>query len=144
MTDLRLTIRDMTLRAVEVPLARPLATRVVTIERAPLLLVDLHTEEGVAGRTYLFGYTARGSAHLAALLRDILAMTRGARVAPVELFAKAAKGLTLMGHQGLATMAVSGFDMACWDALARAAAQQGDQGQAAPGRSRPTTATAWA
>jgi mandelate racemase len=121
MTDLRLTIRDMTLRAVEVPLARPLATRVVTIERAPLLLVDLHTEEGVAGRTYLFGYTARGSAHLAALLRDILAMTRGARVAPVELFAKAAKGLTLMGHQGLATMAVSGFDVACWDALARAA-----------------------
>ncbi|MDH3597966.1 MAG: hypothetical protein OEU09_11680 [Rhodospirillales bacterium] len=121
MTDIRLAIRDITVRSVLVPLARPLATRVVTIEQAPLLLLDLYTEEGVTGRTYLFGYTARGSVHMAALLHDILAMTRGDRVAPVDLFAKATKGLTLMGHQGLAAMAVSGFDVACWDALARAA-----------------------
>ncbi len=121
MTDIRLTIRDITVRSVLVPLARPLATRVVTIEQAPLLLLDLQTEEGVTGRTYLFGYTARGSVHMAALLHDILAMTRGDRVAPVDLFAKATKGLTLMGRQGLAAMAVSGFDVACWDALAQAA-----------------------
>jgi mandelate racemase len=121
MTDLTLTIRDITLRAVLVPLARPLVTRIVTVEQAPLLLLDLQTEEGVTGRTYLFGYTARGSVHLAALLHDILAMTRGERVAPVDLCAKTKKGLTLMGHQGLAAMAVSGFDVACWDALAQAA-----------------------
>jgi mandelate racemase len=121
MTDLELTIRDITVRSVLVPLARPLVTRVVTIEQAALLLLDLHTEEGVTGRAYLFGYTARGSARMAALLHDILAMTRGERVAPVDLFAKATKGLTLMGHQGLAAMAVSGFDVACWDALAQAA-----------------------
>ena len=44
----------------------------------------------------------------AALLHDILAMTKGERIAPVDLFAKATKGLTLMGHQELAAMAVSG------------------------------------
>ncbi len=39
--------------------------------------------------------------HLAGLLRDILALTKGDRIAPVVLHAKATKGLTLMGHEGL-------------------------------------------
>lgn len=121
MTDMTLTIRSLTARPVLVPLARPLVTRVVTLEQAALLLIDLQTEEGVTGRAYLFGYLPRGTVHLAALLQDIAALTKGARVAPVALFAKASRAMTLMGHQGLATMAVSGFDMACWDALARAA-----------------------
>ncbi len=117
----KLTIRDLTIRSVVVPLARPLVTRVVTMEHAPFLLLDLHTEEGVTGRAYLFGYVRRANAHLAGVLRDILAMTKGERLAPVEIHARATKGLTLMGHEGLAAMAVSGFDMACWDALAQAA-----------------------
>ncbi len=121
MANLNLTIRGITTRSVIVPVARPLVTRVVTIEQAPLLLIDLHTEEGVTGRTYLFGYLKRGNAYLAALLHDIAAMTKGDRIAPVEIFAKTKKGLTLMGHQGLAAMAASGFDVACWDALAQAA-----------------------
>ena len=121
MTHPKLTIRDLTIRSVVVPLKRPLVTRVVSIARAPFLLLDLQTEEGVTGRAYLFGYVPRGNAHLAGLLVDILALTKGDRVAPVALHAKATKGLTLMGHEGLAAMAVSGFDMACWDALAQAA-----------------------
>jgi mandelate racemase len=48
-------------------------------------------------------------------------LTRGDVVAPIELYAKATRALTLMGHQGLSLMAVAGFDVACWDALAKAA-----------------------
>jgi len=121
MAPANLTIRDLRLRAVMVPLRRPLVTRIVTIESAPLLLIDLATEEGITGRAYLFGYTARGTTHMAGLLLDVLALTEGCRVAPTEIFAKATKGLSLMGHQGLAAMAIAGFDMACWDALAQAA-----------------------
>jgi mandelate racemase len=121
MTHPKLTIRDLSLRAVQVPLARPLVTRVVTLESASLLLIDLLTEEGITGRAYLFGYTRRGAVHIAALLRDIAELTRGERAAPVELYGKLSKAFTLLGHQGLTTMAISGFDMACWDALAQAA-----------------------
>ena len=39
------------------PLARPLRTASGEIPAAPLLLIDLATEEGIAGRAYLFGYT---------------------------------------------------------------------------------------
>jgi mandelate racemase len=121
MTTPRLTIRELTLRALIVPLRRPLATRVVNVERAPFLLLDLLTEEGITGRAYLYGYIGRGNTYLAALLQDILALTKGDIVAPADIYAKASRGLTLLGHEGLTTMAVSGFDMACWDALAQAA-----------------------
>jgi hypothetical protein len=39
----------------------PLSTSVATVRSAPLLLIDLETEEGITGRTYLFCY--RPSVH---------------------------------------------------------------------------------
>ena len=53
----RLTIRSLQVRAVQVPMRLPLQTSSGTIRTAPLALIDLHTEEGVSGRTYLFCYT---------------------------------------------------------------------------------------
>ena len=116
-----LTIRGLTVRPVLVPLARPLVTRVVTVEKAALLLIDLETEEGVTGRSYLFGYTPAGCRHLSSLLTQITEIVKGEVVAPAELYGKLRKALTLFGHQGLTLMAISGFDVACWDALAKAA-----------------------
>jgi len=52
-----LTIRDLRLRGVHVPLRRPLVTRGGTIRIAPLALLDLETDEGVTGAAYLFCYT---------------------------------------------------------------------------------------
>jgi mandelate racemase len=42
-------------------------------------------------------------------------------VAPVELYAAARKSLHFVGYAGLSMIAVSGLDMAAWDAVARAA-----------------------
>jgi mandelate racemase len=48
-------------------------------------------------------------------------MLKGRRVAPVELYELARKSLHFVGYQGLSMIAVSGLDMAAWDALAKAA-----------------------
>ena len=121
MSDIALTVRDVRTRAVVVPIRRPLHTRVGAFEQAPLLLVDLETEEGITGSTYLFPYYRTATAYIAGLLAEIVELTRGDTVAPVRLYQKVAKGLSLLGHQGLAVMARAGFDICCWDALAKAA-----------------------
>ncbi len=120
MTNAALTFRDLRLRSVEVPLARPLVTRVVTIDKAAFVLIDLETEEGVTGRAYLFGYSGAGNACFMPALRWLADALKGEKIDPETLFDKARKTLTLMGHEGIALMAVSGFDMACWDAHAKA------------------------
>lgn len=121
MAQQKLTLRDLRLRAVRVPMTRPLMTKVVIIEQATLLLIDVITEEGITGHAYLFGYLPDGPKYMAPLLEGIAAMCKGDALAPAVLYAKARKGLTLMGHDGLSMIAASGFDMACWDALAKAA-----------------------
>ena len=57
--DSGLVVRDVTVRAVVVPLRRPLATRVGDFPRWPLLLIDVTTEQGITGRGYLAPYLSR-------------------------------------------------------------------------------------
>ncbi|MGH7961873.1 MAG: enolase C-terminal domain-like protein [Burkholderiales bacterium] len=43
------------------------------------------------------------------------------QVAPVQTHKRARASLGLVGYQGVSTIAVAGFDIACWDVLAKAA-----------------------
>ena len=48
-------------------------------------------------------------------------MLKGRSVAPADLYEAARKSLRFVGYEGLSMIAVSGLDMAAWDALAKAA-----------------------
>ena len=48
-----LTIRHIRQRPVVLRLKRPIVARIATIEDWPLILIDLQTEEGIVGRSYL-------------------------------------------------------------------------------------------
>ncbi len=97
-----------------------LGTSRAAVRAAPLLLVDVETEEGITGHAYLFCYVPAAAAGIASLLADIERRAEGKPLVPVELWAELAKGYTLIGVQGIVRMAMAGFDVACWDALARA------------------------
>jgi mandelate racemase len=121
MTTPRLTVRDVGAVAVLVPMTYVLGTSATAVRSAPLLLVDLETEEGVTGRTYLFCYLPAAAPAIDTLLREVLNTVRGDRVEPAELWEKLYKRFTLIGVQGIVRMAMAAFDAACWDALAIAA-----------------------
>lgn len=116
-----LTIRDVTARPVIVPMKRPIRTAVGVIPAAPLVLVDVSTEEGVTGRAYAFAYTPLALAPLVRLVEDIGQEIKGQPVAPAERQRAFDRRFRLIGWQGLIGMAVSTLDMALWDALGRAA-----------------------
>jgi len=111
-------IRDVQARAVVAPLDPPVRTASGHVTQAPLLLIDLTTEEGVVGRSYLFGYHAFTLAALRELVVALGEMVKGDALAPVELDKKLRARMTLFGTRGLQGVAVAGIDMAAWDALA--------------------------
>jgi mandelate racemase len=117
----RLTVRALRAVGVEVPMTYALGTSRATITKAPLLLIDLDTEEGVTGRAYLFCYLPAAAAAVARLLEAVLDAAKGERVAPLDLWAALSRRFALIGVQGIVRMAMAGFDVACWDALAIAA-----------------------
>jgi mandelate racemase len=114
-----LTIREIVARPVIAPFDRPLRTAVGEIPAAPLVLIDLRTNEGVVGRSYLFGYTQAVLRALTNLVEEIGAELSGRSVEPVARMTEFDRRFRLLGWQGLVGMAVSGIDMALWDALAR-------------------------
>jgi mandelate racemase len=116
-----LTLRGLRTVGVEVPMTYALGTSRATITKAPLLLIDIDTEEGVTGRAYLFCYLPAAAPAIAKFLEEIERVTKGDRVAPIDLWEKLSKRFALIGVQGIVRMAMAGFDMACWDALALAA-----------------------
>lgn len=116
-----LTIRSLTTTSVSVPMARPLGTSAQTVRAAPLLLIDLETEQGITGRAYLFCYLPLGARLIAAVFDEIIGLIKGDAVAPAAVAAKLARRFRLIGAAGVISQALAGLDIACCDALAVAA-----------------------
>src|SRR4029450_739796 len=85
MSDAIFTIRDISVRAVNAPLARPIRTAVGAIPSAPLVLIDVNTDQGVVGGSYIFAYTAVALAPLAWLAAEISGELAGQPVVPVDI-----------------------------------------------------------
>ena len=118
-----LTVRGLRARAVLSPIARPLHTGAGAITKAPLVLIDLETEEGVTGCAYVFCYATFALAPVVALLDNLSELIVGERVAPLTLEEKLQRAFRLPGPQGFTAMAAAGIDMAAWDVCAKAAGQ---------------------
>lgn len=117
----RLRVRSLRGTAVLLPMARPLGTSAQTLRSAPLLLIDLETEEGITGRSYLFCYLPRAAAGIARMLDEAQGVIAGMEAAPQPIGTALARHFRLIGVRGIVAMALAGIDVACWDALARAA-----------------------
>ncbi|MEA2890901.1 MAG: mandelate racemase, partial [Bradyrhizobium sp.] len=86
-----------------------------------LVLIDVMTDQGVTGRAYIFAYARLTVQPLVHLIEEIGRDLTGRAIAPFDLMAAMDAKFRLLGWQGLVGMAVSGLDMAFYDALGQAA-----------------------
>jgi len=114
-------IHSITARAVDAPISRPVKNAFGVIRSAPLVLIDVVTDQGITGRSYIFAYARLTLGPLVQLIGDIGSEFVGKAIAPSDLMAQMDAKFRLLGWQGLVGMAVSGLDMAFWDALGQAA-----------------------
>jgi mandelate racemase len=117
----KLTLKSVTTRPVLVPLRRPVVSRVGLFDAWPMVLIDLVTEEGIVGHSYLEPYLKQAMPSIVSLIRDLADQRSGRPVRPFDDFQQGRRSLNLVGYEGLTMIAVSGLDMAAWDALAKAA-----------------------
>jgi mandelate racemase len=115
------TIRSVKARAIDAPISRPVKNAFGVIRSAPLVLIDVATDHGVTGRSYIFAYTRLTLKPLVQLIEEIGGELSGKPIAPFDLMAAMDARFRLLGWQGLVGMAVSGLDMAFWDVLGRVA-----------------------
>ena len=112
-------IRNIRARPVLAPFKRPPMSASGAIPTAALVLVDLETDQGITGRSYVFGYAAWSLKPIVQCLEAMSDMVKGDPLAPFEVEAKLRKRLLLLGTPGLAGIALAGVDMCAWDAFAQ-------------------------
>ena len=112
-------IRKVSARAVNATLKRPVKTAVGTIPSAPLVLIDVVTNEGVTGSAYIFGYKPVMLGALTRFLADLEEVLVGMSAAPAQCAQELEHFFRLVGRQGIVGMVLSGIDMALWDALGK-------------------------
>jgi mandelate racemase len=115
-----MTITGLRARPVLVPFRRPPVSASGAIPKAALVLFDLHTSEGVTGRSYVFGFAPWTLAAIVGCAQGLFEMIKGQPLAPMDLEARLRRQLTLLDTPGLVGLALAGLDMAAWDALAQA------------------------
>lgn len=116
-------ITSVVARAVTPPLARPLFVATGAVENAALVLIDITTNAGVTGRSYVFGFTAHVQAALVDLIDGMGKMIVDDAVSPYDIERKLRAKHRLLGLQNVVLFAISGIDMAVWDAHAQIAGQ---------------------
>lgn len=112
-------LRSLSSRGVLVPLNFTLGTSAAIVRTVPLLLVDLVTDDGVTGHAYAFCYRPSGARAIAAHLADAFDFLAGKSVTPYDAARSLSRQFALLGVTGTVRMALSLFDMALWDTLAR-------------------------
>lgn len=112
-------IQGLRVRPVCVPMRQPHNTASGAVSESPLVLVDVITDQGVAGHGLIFTYTRAALKPTAELIYNFATLIQGEPLAPAEIEQKLARRFRLLGTQGLVGMALAAIDMALWDAHAR-------------------------
>ena len=109
---------------VDVPLANPIATAIHAMRSVGCVLVELETDEGITGESYVF--TLNG-ARLSALHEMVLGFTHQVEGRDPHFVAQIGQAMwdemNLIGHAGFSIAALSAIDTACWDIIGKAANQ---------------------
>src|SRR4051812_11763347 len=110
-------ITNIRFRPVAAPMKRPLATSVATLTASALLLIDLETDAGIIGRSYLFGMGKHNLPPIAKLVEAMAEMVKGDDVAPLDLERKLRARYALLGVHNIVFFARGGIDRAGGEAV---------------------------
>ncbi|SPL88266.1 Muconate cycloisomerase [[Actinomadura] parvosata subsp. kistnae] len=105
-----------------IPLDRPLVTAAFPIPAIDTALVHVRTSAGHTGVAWSFAFGQGKVAALIRLIDDLAEILVGADALETErLWARMSKAVGFVGRQGLAALAISTLDTACWDIKGQAA-----------------------
>src|SRR6185437_12681968 len=100
-----LTVRALRATPVEIPPNFILGTSQAALTRIPLVLIDLETEEGITGRSYLFCYLPAAAPGILGILGEVERLMRGERLDPAAFRPRLSRRFMLIGVQGIVRMA---------------------------------------
>jgi L-alanine-DL-glutamate epimerase-like enolase superfamily enzyme len=117
-------ITSVTARALSIPFERPLITASFPIPAIDTVFVEMDTDAGVRGHSWIFAFGRKRVGVLKAMVEDLAELAVGEDPAMTErLWRKMQKAVGFVGKQGITTLGMSAIDTACWDIAGKLAEQ---------------------
>ncbi|ASJ73189.1 mandelate racemase/muconate lactonizing enzyme family protein [Granulosicoccus antarcticus] len=111
-------------RLVNVPLPRPITTAIHSIESVGCVLVDLETDVGLVGQSYIFTINATRLKAFDEMVRGFAHRVEGIDPHYVTGMNTAIwSDINPTGYAGVTISALAALDTACWDLVGKAAGQ---------------------
>lgn len=115
-----MNMQRITVRAVELPIAKPLVTSNIRIQSIWFVVTDIHTADGAMGRSYIWAFN---EACAKALLHTIEHLSASVfNEDPFftnRLWTSMWKAGIQLGHSGMSVMAMGAIDAAVWDLVGK-------------------------
>ena len=109
-------IDDVSVTFLSIPLEKPLLTAAFPIPAIDTALVQIQTRGGHTGIAWSFAFGRGRVASLVRLIEDLGDLVIGRHAVDTEaLWASMSKASGFIGRRGLAALALSAIDTACWD-----------------------------
>jgi len=106
----------------DLPLARPIKTAIHDMRSVGCVLVELETDQGITGQSYVFTLNAVQLQALHEMVLGFAHQVEGKNPHDVaNINAAMWREMNPIGHAGFSIAALSAIDVACWDAIAKAA-----------------------
>ncbi|MCZ6863211.1 MAG: mandelate racemase [Alphaproteobacteria bacterium] len=120
MANKNLIIRNVRVRAANIPLKRPLVASVAQFTHWVALIVDIETEGDVRGRGYICPYLPQTAAAFGRVAEMLAEGWIGRTVAPARMYDEGMKRIQTIGQNGVGLGGLAAMDVALWDTFARA------------------------
>jgi L-alanine-DL-glutamate epimerase-like enolase superfamily enzyme len=118
---LPIKITNVRSRVVNVAVKKKVVSRVGTFGSIWFLLVDVETDAGITGSTYLWAFSSAGAAALQKVLLELADVAVGENpFFSTRLWRRMWGRITQWGHKGLTVIGMSGIDTAVWDVVGKA------------------------
>ncbi len=116
-----ITLKEIIIRAVNIPLNRPIVAHLGKFESWPLLCLDVVTHEGVIGRSYISPYSKDYLLSISSCIKMLSKSYIDKNIEPYSFYEYSMKSLSLLGFKGIGLYALAALDIAFWDAFTKSA-----------------------
>lgn len=117
-------IGNITTRIVKLPVKQPMVTGNICIDSVWFLVLDLDTDEGASGRSYVWGFNKSGSEVLRGIVEHLSTVALGENpFFTTRLWANMWRATIQWGHGGMPVMGMAAIDAAAWDLIGRVSNQ---------------------
>jgi L-alanine-DL-glutamate epimerase-like enolase superfamily enzyme len=109
---------------VDIPLNRPIRTAIHGMRSVGCVLLELETDQGISGESYVFSLNGLRLGALHEAVRGFSHHVEGQDPHNVSaIFHSMWREMNPVGHKGYSIAALSAIDIACWDLVGKAAGQ---------------------